>query len=143
MINNSVVSEFMLFVLLVIPALFQTLVILFGLIFAITRIRIFPKPARWLIAGLSLFLVGRGLGWLGSAYLARMVTPGELAYYHSILSFITNMTCSTGLVAMIYAVFVSRSEPDSRTPTWDEGSSMDAANLRNRDSNPYSTPASS
>ena len=89
--NNSAVSEIMLVIIYAAPTLFQLIVISGGVLFAITRIRRFPKPASWLAAGLAAILIGRIFGWLGSVYFARTMKVEDFAFYNSILSMLLSL----------------------------------------------------
>lgn len=139
--NNGVsITDILLGILFAGPAILNILVILGGLVFAVTRIRKYPKPATWLAAGLALVLVSRISGWVGNVYLARTYGTENGIYYQGVLSGILTLVMTSGLVSIIYAVFVSRSDKPSEAIPRSDQRKVSSAPLE-KDSNPYSTPS--
>ncbi len=138
--NNSPASELMFYLLLAVPPLLQLLVLVGGILFAITRMRRFPTAAKWLIVGLTAILLGSV--WMAGQILfgTRTTQPEDFVFYNSILSIMVVLASSAGLVSMIYAVFVSRSDGESSEFPIYEGTPRRNIESSN-DSNPYSAPA--
>ena len=139
--NNTAVSEIVLGILYAAPALFQLLVIFGGILFAVTKVRRFPKPGFWLAFGLAIILGSRIFAWIGTIFLSRTATTESFVFFNSILSMISSLSCTGGFVLIIYAVFVSRSDDASREFPETEGVSRKNIDM-SKDSNPYSTPSS-
>jgi uncharacterized membrane protein SirB2 len=139
--NSGTLSEAMLGILYAAPSLIQTLVLLGGIVFAMTQIHKFPKPAIWLALGLSLMLIARVMGWAGTLFLSRTTTATEFASSNVMLSTMLVLVSTAGLAVVIGAVFVSRSSHASAEFPGREGRVRKPAGSTNNP-NPYTAPSS-
>ena len=131
-------------ILAALPSLMQLLVLLVGIVFALARIRRFPRASTLLIVGLALLLVARIAGWIGTIYLSRTVGVGSggFAIYHGLLSLMSGLMNAGGMVMIILAVFASRDEVVIEQADDDRQDAQQNNDQPDDPANPYSAPAS-
>lgn len=141
--SNLNASETTVNLLYAVPTIIQIVVIFGCFVFAIFRIRQFPKPATWLAAGLVVILCNRVGGWIGTILLARTTTPQNFVFYNSMLSMLLILIGTTGLAMMVYAVFAERTTTRTNVLHTNDDRTSKTNVTPSKDSNPYSTPSAS
>ncbi|TWT80175.1 hypothetical protein CA13_15880 [Planctomycetes bacterium CA13] len=133
-------SDLMLGALYAAPSLIQMIAIFGGVLFALTKMRRYPKPATYLAAGLASILISRIGSTIASIYIAQSMPSNDYLFYYSILGTVTALVSAVGLVLIIGAVFVSRSDGLPGDLPGTNGVPRKNSGSEN-DSNPYTAPA--